>query len=676
MKKKIIDIKKNQFFIYSCTTLIAPLFFFKANDYEEYSQGIYSLQLIYSNLQNFFSNFNLNLGMGTTFPIGQGLFLYPTSFFAFNLQLFIILTIILNSLIQYNYFQKICKKILKIDNPFLLKVFTSLVIISLPNLVYNYFTDWISHYTACTFFLPITYYLLKYDKYHKPGSLIKLALCFVLFFHNSHLGYSLHITIMFLSFIFLNKTKIFFYKKTVIILSCLIFLICLGKIYEIISFYNSYSVDVKNVGNFTPIKSIDILKSILLPFNYFLRLLDYIFQTNLSFEKFTGLLKSNVIGYGIQTVFAFLISIFFIIKKISKKIFYLDYVFLILVTIFILNNFYNITNYLTYTKDMIGIFSFLLIIYFLNRLRNKKVLNITLVILFFTNVMLYIESFNHLKNNNLSNINTSYPNNNSFIKKLRLLDLDNSEFSRIYLSEKVYEEINSRKNNYFKKNNIFSPKDFNNFKINILNTMTKNVHNVGLRDEYIRMYNNIYPKNAEIQNNLLMDFFKIKFIIIYESEFKNNKNLSLKIIEKFNIDNNKLLIIENINFGNDLIIINNNYNDNCVGFNKLNCLLNFKNNLEINNKITIRNTNKNKIFIVNENFKEIKLILPFTINNIWSFTNSNKKLFNHFDIVELGPSKSLEINLISYNYVFFKVITILSLIFLIYLSLKTKNFLT
>ena len=48
---------------------------------------------------------------------------------------------------------------------------------------------------------------------------------------------------------------------------------------------------------------------------------------------------------------------------------------------------------------MIGIFSFLLIIYFLNRLRNKKVLNITLVILFFTNVMLYIESFNHLKNN-------------------------------------------------------------------------------------------------------------------------------------------------------------------------------------------------------------------------------------------------------------------------------------
>ena len=650
--------------------------FFKANDYEEYSQGIYSLQLIYSNLQNFFSNFNLNLGMGTTFPIGQGLFLYPTSFFAFNLQLFIILTIILNSLIQYNYFQKICKKILKIDNPFLLKVFTSLVIISLPNLVYNYFTDWISHYTACTFFLPITYYLLKYDKYHKPGSLIKLALCFVLFFHNSHLGYSLHITIMFLSFIFLNKTKIFFYKKTVIILSCLIFLICLGKIYEIISFYNSYSVDVKNVGNFTPIKSIDILKSILLPFNYFLRLLDYIFQTNLSFEKFTGLLKSNVIGYGIQTVFAFLISIFFIIKKISKKIFYLDYVFLILVTIFILNNFYNITNYLTYTKDMIGIFSFLLIIYFLNRLRNKKVLNITLVILFFTNVMLYIESFNHLKNNNLSNINTSYPNNNSFIKKLRLLDLDNSEFSRIYLSEKVYEEINSRKNNYFKKNNIFSPKDFNNFKINILNTMTKNVHNVGLRDEYIRMYNNIYPKNAEIQNNLLMDFFKIKFIIIYESEFKNNKNLSLKIIEKFNIDNNKLLIIENINFGNDLIIINNNYNDNCVGFNKLNCLLNFKNNLEINNKITIRNTNKNKIFIVNENFKEIKLILPFTINNIWSFTNSNKKLFNHFDIVELGPSKSLEINLISYNYVFIKVITILSLIFLIYLSLKTKNFLT
>jgi len=117
-------------------------------------------------------------------------------------------------------------------------------------------------------------------------------------------------------------------------------------------------MDGKNVGNFTSIKSIDILKTILLPFNYFLRLLDYIFQTNLSFEKFTGLLSSHVIGYGIQTVFAFSISLFFIIKKISKKIFYLDYVFLILITIFILNNFYNITNYLTYTKDTIGLFSF------------------------------------------------------------------------------------------------------------------------------------------------------------------------------------------------------------------------------------------------------------------------------------------------------------------------------
>jgi len=157
---------KDRIFIFSSLALLIPLILFSVNGYEEYDQGIYSARYMYSDILNFFSNFNIKLGMGSTFPIGQGLFFYPTSFFSFNLKLFITTTVILNSLIQYSYFKKICIKILKIKNNNFFKIVSVLLIISLPNLSYNYIDDWISMYTSYTILFPLIYYTIKYQKFY------------------------------------------------------------------------------------------------------------------------------------------------------------------------------------------------------------------------------------------------------------------------------------------------------------------------------------------------------------------------------------------------------------------------------------------------------------------------------------------------------------------------------
>lgn len=676
MKKKNIKtnsfIYKNIFFIFSSIILITPLLFFEVNDYEEYSQGIFSVQFIYSSISNFFSNFNTSIGMGSTFPIGQGLFLYPTSLFAFNLQLFKVLTIILNSLIQYNFFKKICKKILKIKNTNLLNIFVILLVISLPNILFNYLTDWISHYTAFTLLFPVIYYLLKYQKYKQPRSIIKLTLFLALFVHNAHLGYSLQILIIFICLLILNNTNIFFHKYTFIALLSLFLFISFGKFYELISFFRNYPIVEPNLGNFTSLNIIELLKIILLPFNYILRIFDYIFKTNLSFENFVGLLNLRNPGYGIQIMLGFILSIYFIKKKISKEIYHFDYIFLILIIIYILNNTYNIINYLTYTKETINLFSLFLIIYFINFHKNKKIVNSILAILLFTNLTLYTESVYHLKNNDVLNKDIHYTKKTLLKDKLNSLKNDNSQFSRIYLSEKVFSEISNRRNIYFKKNRIFVPKDFNKFGLNVLNVVTKNANYIALRDGHMKLNNNIFPKNEEIKNTLIMNFFKIKYVIIYKSEFILNNYLDFRIIYEIDVGKDKLLIVENINYGNDLVLKNDNFYNVCNQYNKLNCLLNIKENLDTNNKVIIDNKIKNKIQIANNNSKKIKLILPFILNDVWKLNKTNKKLFNYFDIIELEPFEKLEINLINSTYVLYKFITIVLFLFLLFLSLNKK----
>tara|TARA_B100000787_G_C16192997_1_gene298721 strand:- start:1260 stop:3278 length:2019 start_codon:yes stop_codon:yes gene_type:complete len=663
---------KDRIFIFSSLALLIPLILFSVNDYEEYDQGIYSARYMYSDILNFFSNFNIKLGMGSTFPIGQGLFFYPTSFFSFNLKLFITTTVILNSLIQYSYFKKICIKILKIKNNNFFKIVSVLLIISLPNLSYNYIDDWISMYTSYTILFPLIYYTIKYQKFYKANSIIKLCLFTTLFILNGHLGYSLQVIIILISFFILNKTNILLYKKIFFIISILFIAVCFDKFYQILLTYKSYPSVINNVGNFLPIDINHILKIILLPFNYILRIIDFIFNTKLSFTK--DLLNGREVGYGIQIILGLFLSIFSFSKKLSKKIYYLDYIYLILVVVLIMNNYFNVSNYLNYIRDSINLFSLILIIYFLTSFKYSKICSCVILFLLFTNLLLYVESVRHLKNQNINILEDNLDlKQNQIINKIPLSSLKTSDFSRIYLSKGVYEDINDKRNLYFKQNKIFSPKDLTHHGLNVFNVDTKNASYIALRDGDIKMHNNISPKNSEIENKFLMNLYSIKFIFIYDKEFKKLKNSELKKVHEFDLNNKKLLIIKNLDFGKQIILEDINFNNTCNSNNKLDCLLKIKDIFTTNNNIIVKDNNYHKIQIENNNSKKVILLLPFLQINNWKLKIKSKKIFNYFNLVELKPREKLEINLINLKHVIIKIISIFSFMILVFLSFKIKN---
>ena len=676
-QKLIFLFKNNKILILSIFSLLIPLIFFSVNDYEEYKAGIHSTKVMYSNFSNFFSNFNIKLGFGSTFPAGQGLFFYPTSFFSTNYKLFVLSTVILNSLIQYKYFRNLCKKILEIRDYKLLNIFTFFLIISLPNLSYNFFSDWISHYTSYTLLFPIIYYVLKYQKFNQTNSLVKLTLFTVLFVHNGHLGYSLQLLIIVFTLFIFNKTNLILHKKTIIMLSTLFVGACFQKFYELFIIYKSYPFYSTEIGVATSFDYFNYMRFILLPLNYILRILDHAFKTNLSIENIVGVLTGKEINYGIQIILAIFSSFFFIIKNKSKQIFYFNYLLIFLLIIYILNNYLRISNYLILTVDSLNVISLFILIYYLFFLKTPIIRNTILCILLFSNILLYVESFKHLKDKNLDkNLNKLYSQANisdNLIESILSSSQNSrgSEFSRIYLSEKVYKDINDKRNLYFKLNKIYAPQDFTDYGLNIFNVHTKNVKYVSLRESSLKMHNVLYPRNSEIQNNFLMSLFRIKFILIYETEFKDLNNLNLKKINEFNTNKkNQLLLVENLNFNKYLILNNDNFNYNCNLNNKLDCLLKFKNNFIENTNISIKNFNNHEIEITNYNTTKVTILLPYLHNDIWKKKGTNQKLFNHFSVIELKPNEILNLNFINLSYIMIKLVSILSIIYLIFITFR------
>ena len=122
-------------------------------------------------------------------PIGQGLFFYPTSIFAFSYKLFILSTFILNIFIQYYFFLRI-SKLLGISNKYKYNFFVNaILVICLANFVYNYIDDWISLHTLYSIFFAKLFYLIKFKFRKKTNSLNKLTIFFLIGFLNGHLAY-------------------------------------------------------------------------------------------------------------------------------------------------------------------------------------------------------------------------------------------------------------------------------------------------------------------------------------------------------------------------------------------------------------------------------------------------------------------------------------------------------
>ena len=277
---------------------------------------------------------------------------------------------------------------------------------------------------------------------------------------------------------------------------------------------------------------------------------------------------------------------------------------------------------------------------------------------------MFTVSFWHLKSNNVisifKNSNNKYSNNlENYLVSIKSYD---NIFSRIYISENVFKDINYRKNIFYKINNIYSPKDFTKFNLNILNVTLKNSSNDNIRIPEFRMYNLLYPVNKEIESRFLMNFYQIKFLFIYEDELKKIDASNFIVEKKFVIDEKKLLILRNLDFGKYQYEIED-YNDLSTCNEKVIslCLLNDKKKFQKNNKIKIFKTSNNRIEIKNFNDRKINLLLPFVEKNLWNKDDENL-IYEKFKLVNLDVNEKLVIDNKSFLFIINKLIMIFTLI--------------
>ena len=137
-------------------------------------------------------------------PLGQGPFLFPTSFLLLfiNFKNFLIITICFCLLIQIYFFNKI----LKYFNKTKFNYFHAfLIIFSLPNFSYLYFNDWYSLFINYTFFIPVIYYLILIKNNNNFTCYLKLTFFLMILFVNGHIGYLSLFLIYIIIFVILNN---------------------------------------------------------------------------------------------------------------------------------------------------------------------------------------------------------------------------------------------------------------------------------------------------------------------------------------------------------------------------------------------------------------------------------------------------------------------------------------
>ena len=185
---------------------------------------------------------------------------------------------------------------------------------------------------------------------------------------------------------------------------------------------------------------------------------------------------------------------------------------------------------------------------------------------------MFIESLRHLVANDALSVNSNVTKNKEFENELKNLSKQNDKiFFRVYLSEGVFNEINDKRNILFKKNKIFTPKDLTQYDLNIFNVHLKNTPFMPIRKPPLIMHNILNPYFTEIQDSFIMNFYRIKYLIIFEKELKNIHNLNYKKISELKFKNHKLIILENTKFKNHLIIEENYESFECFDHIKLNC---------------------------------------------------------------------------------------------------------
>lgn len=631
---KIIEIL---LFIIGSLLIAFPIYQFGFTDIEEYNLGLFTTNYFYQKF-NPFTTFIDFVGAGISLPLGQGLFFFPTNLFNFNFELFYILTIILSLNLQFNYFNKITKKLFKFKS----SILSFLFLLSLANFNYLFFTDWISCFVTYTLIMPIMYYSIKLGQKRNFYDFPKLILFFSMLILNGHLGFAIFIVYFILIFNLINLNFFYLKKYYFYIFLLLFFLIISERLYNIILLYLNSSDIPFGIHNGYGIK--DYLFGIIKPFFTFIRLIEIFFNFNDNFD--IKPINGREVVYGFTFIISLIFSIFIIIKKKSKNIFYINIIFLIFFSFtFFKHSWIPFSSGAWQSRDILNVLSFLIFSFFVYKIKkNKKTFQILIILVIFTNLFLWLESFNFInKNNFISLKHFNKTNENIFLAKIT----SPIRYKKLYLSPEVYNLIENSKfnSNYFTKNYIFSSIDLYKYKINPFNLKIKNQEVPSLRKSNIKMYSNIEPRYNEINNQKFLNLFKIEDILIFEDELKFINMDLFSIKDQLEIDD-KLIILLELKKIKHVVYKNNDkisFKD-CPEKENINCILSKNFILEKENFTFKKNTNGN-FTITNNNDYSINYILPFTdIKKFVTHQNLNY-IKNSLVAVKIEPFKTVNIKI-------------------------------
>lgn len=667
---------QKDFFYLAFVTLIffVPIFFVGADRLEDTKYNHFSLLFQFQNLFNPFVFYYDLIGPGTRMPLGVGLdYFYPPAIFINNLKIFYLSSFILGFYLQLNFLKKLLK-LFEFKNVYILSFFYSL---GISNIFYLIAGDSIKTFFLISCFPVIFYYFLKFLRKKSQNYFFKLILFSSYLIVNSH---PVSILLSFLSFVLLVvfNQKYFFLKKKYFYIGLLLFLLVISEelyrlIYEATKFNESERALVLNLDlkHYT--------SGIVFILKFFEGLLNFDFPFLSKFKDFDNFYLP--FG-GILFYFSFYEAVRLIIKKDSKKIFFINYVFILIIFLSVIDLSpitFGVISTPFVIRDINNFFSIFLFGSFLLNIKNLKISNIVLFLCIITTLVhLGISVERHIKDHKDSSYNILKPNSHYYESNfsMSLKEIDNNEkYAKTYLSEDAWKLIHDRRSKVFLEANIFYFTDLIKYKIYPFNLQFKNASKHQLRLQPVKMYTILEPKKEEINNNFFFNIFNINYLLILESEIEQiDLNKFKKIASIKNLDDN-FLFLELLDKRSVLLNPDYVFKDNkCELKPEINCLINQKDLFIKSDKINFNRINLNKYKIKNISNEKTRFVVPFLYDESWRSSDGEiENIKDTLMFVEIEPNSEIVIFYRDHIRIVLKIFSIISFLFLIFFLIKIKK---
>mgnify|MGYP001166670472 CR=1 FL=1 len=639
--------------------------------FEFYSNSFFTSKIFVEKNYNIFNFFLYELGPGTTLPLGQNTYIFPTSIFSSSYKSYAILNIILSFILQLYFLRRIIS-ILDFEINLTL-IFLCISSITFYWCIYLY--DYVEIFLQFSLYFGVIFYLTKTIKKKSNISFYKFLLLIslnVLIFHLAHSFIIFAFIFIFYIFNFKKLNKIIKFK--VILISLAIFILINGEnIYYLLQTFLMTSD-----GN-REIRHVYDIKHILSGMYIFIINLQEIFGLEIIDRKFDLIDNFFLPFYGFHIYLALYAAIFSIIKKYSQKILYFDWIFMISLSLSFIKINYLILDTPAFFRDLYSILALILCAFFFQLYKKKNLLIssikflmiFSLVIFYYTNQKLYKAE---------SELYVDKKYSSDFTSLVNILSNSNTnQLDKVYLSPKIYQYFSHHKKkdkeNFFFKNQVYDIVDFLDHEIYIFNYNFKNSHKSELKKSKLRMYSELLPDYSEINQNFF-NLFNIRYLLIYETEKIKIDHEFLKIKQKIIHEDKIILVYEIKDKQLPLFVVKSN-KEPCLNSDKyIRCIIDNDEYFKYNSKVEFQKITDEKYLIKNLNTFKVNYILPFLYDKNWKLKErmlSPRSLNNHLMYLELSPNTVYELYYDDNIRKILRSVSFLSLILLIFFIIYTSK---